>query len=888
MKKYLRFFMAVMLALTAVSYVYAEEDVETSLSNGMKVFIKPMRAAPVVTVSFWIKNGSVYESDGESGFSELVSKMLFANSLNFSNYALAGEIKKLGIKYERCTANDCQAYSLTGSSLDFKRILELGADGFFNSIFTEDDLKRAISETQSEIMQAESDPMTVVDNLMLQEAFTTHPCRRPYYGLNPDYSSANPFIINRYYKRSYSPSNSTLIITGDVDSDLALDEIKRLIEPVKDSGESEVEMPKEPVQVAYREVVKYADIKKVYVSFGWKVPGYNSPDRYALYVVGKMLGGSEDSILWTKEVAGRQTAEYVSATYASSRFESLLQANGITTRSKVQYFIDGVKKNVSNLIDEPISDDFLEEVKKSIINEDTFNCEGVTNSALNYGSFAIVAEPGDAEAFAAGIASVNKDDIRRVTAEYLRDDRLTVAILEAAPIAEDAAPKMMTLENGLKLIMKENHSSPVVAVSCKFSTGALRDTKGMAGQAYFTAEMLNRSLDSDGKGFVKKINKLGSKVSYDVTKDYTDFSMKSVASSFIPSFELFIKMLSNAEMSLEVSKSRDVVESLLKQENENIERQNELNVLKSIYGTNSVAFSDYGKSDDLAKLKKADITDFYKKNYVASGTVISVVGDFYTTELEDFLLASVGKISNSKNSSLKPVEIETYKTDAPVTFRQKKSEKAYIAYISPSINVSNESRLPLELGCRILNNSLRNSFVKADNTGLMSNSVRIANVSYTTDGYFMAKVATVKDNVATAAQLLALEIEAFKMGGIDMLALDAAKAEMIGEYSLKLTDCLSLAKTFSEDEFLGNGFDNYAKYATTVKGITPEQVKNAVKAYMLVDKKYLIGVASDNVSDLIIKDNKLVLKEKESGKTSKESDKDKDNEKSKSKDKSKK
>ena len=41
-----------------------------------------MRAAPVVTISFWVKNGSIYESEGESGFSELVSKMVFPDPAN--------------------------------------------------------------------------------------------------------------------------------------------------------------------------------------------------------------------------------------------------------------------------------------------------------------------------------------------------------------------------------------------------------------------------------------------------------------------------------------------------------------------------------------------------------------------------------------------------------------------------------------------------------------------------------------------------------------------------------------------------------------------------------------------------------------------------------------
>ena len=106
MKLRIKIFLIAVICLISCNIAFAQE--EFVLGNGMRVFVKPMRAAPVVTVSFWVKNGSVYESEGESGFSELVSRLMFVNSLNYSNHGLENEINKLGLKLSKNSSNDCQ------------------------------------------------------------------------------------------------------------------------------------------------------------------------------------------------------------------------------------------------------------------------------------------------------------------------------------------------------------------------------------------------------------------------------------------------------------------------------------------------------------------------------------------------------------------------------------------------------------------------------------------------------------------------------------------------------------------------------------------------------------------------------------------------------------
>ena len=837
MKLHLKIMLITFIAvfcLISCQCVYAQKEIV--LNNGIRVFIKPMRAAPVVTISFWVKNGSIYESEGESGFSELVSKMIFLSSLNFSNHHLESEIKKLGLKVSKNSSNDCQSFSLTGASKNFERILQLGVDGLFKTVFSEKDIKSSILELKNEIQELESRPDVVVHNAMMQEAFAIHPCRRPYYGMNPNFEGADAFILNRFYNKNYTPSNTIIIITGDIDPDSALLSLKKYAEPIKDTNNSLPELPKEITQTSYREVIKYADLQKVYISMGWKLPNVDGSDKYALYVLAKLLGGDEDSILWQRLIKGRQTGEFVCANYEVSRYQGILVISGISSKSKMRYFVDDIRRITNSLFEETVSESVLEGVKKSIINEDVFRREGVEDTALDYGSFAVISEAADADKFEKGIISVNCDDIRRVACEFLRDENLSVAILQAPPVSEDASPVMLTLDNGIKLILKENHAAPVISVSAKFLAGGLKEEKRNAGISTLAGELLVRSLDTDDKPFKSKLEKSGARLSYTANKNYVSINMKAVSSGFIPAFDLFIKMLEKPEFPSAYSKARNVLEKQLEKENSDIVLQNKLNTLRAAFGSSPLTYSDFGKTDDLSKIKRADVIEYYKKNFVASNMVIAVVGDFYASELRDYLLSSLGKLSSNKNSKeVKIPDIESMKTGTPA-FMKNNTDNAHITYISRSIPLNDRNSVALNVACKILENSLKQSFKEADQTGLMASSVEIKNYSFINDGYFEACVMTNKENVATAAQLLNLEVDAFKISNIPSYRIQEAKDALFTEFVLSMTDSMSLADVFSRDEILGLGFDYYTKYNSILSSINMAEIIDAAKEYMLPEK----------------------------------------------------
>ena len=90
--------------------------------------------------------------------------------------------------------------------------------------------------------------------------------------------------------------------------------------------------------------------------------------------------------------------------------------------------------------------------------------------------------------------------------------------------------------------------------------------------------------------------------------------------------------------------------------------------------------------------------------------------------------------------------------------------------------------------------------------------------------------------------------------------LQAAKQNIFTQRAIGFTDNLSLARLYAADEIIGLGFDFYSKYDTVLYSLTVNDVVEAVKEYMLPDKKFAVGVASANSSELTMDGNKLIFK----------------------------
>ena len=79
----------------------------------------------------------------------------------------------------------------------------------------------------SELQGGENDPEQLLDMEVTATAFKVHPYRHPTIGWQSDVETMTREDLFGHYKRYYTPSNATIVIVGDVDTDDALRRVER-------------------------------------------------------------------------------------------------------------------------------------------------------------------------------------------------------------------------------------------------------------------------------------------------------------------------------------------------------------------------------------------------------------------------------------------------------------------------------------------------------------------------------------------------------------------------------------------------------------------------------------------------------------------------------------
>jgi len=532
------------------------------------------------------------------------------------------------------------------------------------------------------------------------------------------------------------------------------------------------------------------------------------------------------------------------AGYYSSQFPMLSQVGGVTSQSKVRPFIEAARKIVYRLHQGEIDEAELEKARQQIIAEDIYDREKAEDQATNYGHFAMLSDVEDADRFVENIRLVTSEDITTVARKYFVDSNLTVARLEPEPPAPDAVPEMITLDNGMRLILKQNNVSPLVAVSFKIAAGGMAEDKREAGLANIVAEMLQRgAAGMTSEEIAARFESMGSRFSVTASKSYVSFDLQCLAENFMPSFELMLNILDRPEFpETELTKLKKQVEDWIKADEDDLYKYTVQGALEALYPDTPIAYSSYGKVDDLKRFRTQDLKEFHKKHYVGSNMVVAIVGDFYTRELKDSLLQSLGRFSQGKANEFKPYKLKDITEPMEVALK-KNREQAQIIYAARTFAANDEKVAPMAIATTILSGSMSSRLFKNLRAkDSLAYSTLAFNVGMANGGYFLASISTAAAKVATATQRLKQEIDVFRDEGFSDEEFEDAKKYLIGQYALTLVDNASMANNYASDELFGKGFDYYRKYAEQINAVSKEQVSEVARSYLLASGSYSLAI----------------------------------------------
>jgi zinc protease len=542
--------------------------------------------------------------------------------------------------------------------LDFLLWMESDRMGHLVGVISQAKLDEQRGVVQNEKRQGENQPYGLAQELITKASYPAgHPYSWTTIGSMEDLNAASLDDVKEWFRTYYGAANATIVVAGDIETETVREKVEKYfgdIPPGPPISRHSVWVAKRSGstrQIA-QDRVPQSRIYKV-----WNMPEFGSIEADHLNLVSDVLAMGKTSRLYKRLVYDEQLATDVSA------FVSLNEIGGqfvIMATARPGKPLADVEKPIDEEVERfvrkgPTSDE-LERVKTSFFAhfirgmERIGGFQGKSDILATYQVFT-----GDADNYKVTLdrtREASADDLRKVAQDWLSDGVYNLEIhpfppYETAKTGVDRSkvpdptvrpevkfPDMhyTNLANGMKVVLAERHTAPLVQFVLQMDAGYASDKLSSPGTAKLAMNMLDEgtkkrtSLQID-----EELARLGAVLSTSSDLDTSSVSLSALKANLDPSLELYADVVLNPAFPESDFKrlQNQQLDAIKREKSE--PTQMALRVLpRFLYGPDhpySNPFTGSGTEQAVAKLTRADLQKFYEAWFKPNNATMIIVGD---------------------------------------------------------------------------------------------------------------------------------------------------------------------------------------------------------------------------------------------------------------------
>lgn len=645
------------------------------LPNGLTVLVHEDHSVPIVAVNVWYHVGSRDERRGRTGFAHLFEHFFFNGSQNYP-HGFREAMDDLGANNRNGTTNTDRTNffeDVPVSALERTLYLEADRMGFLAANINQEMLERERGVVQNEKRQGENQPYGRSFERLLQVMYPySHPYNWSTIGSMDDLQAAKLEDVKAWYATYYGPNNAVLALAGDI----TVEQAKALttkyfgaIPPGPPLPRLEAWVPRLDGDI--RDTMQDR-VPQHRIYRAWPLPPGGARDVHAMELFASVLAGSDSAPLDRRLVFETQLATSVGAFVNDGELAST--------------FI--VTVNVKPGADPVAAERELDATLAALLKQGPAPADlqrartrflaGFARGIERLGGFGgrsdVLAESqtyhGDSEAYLQrlrDLAGLSPGQVQATAQTWLRGhhatlvvepfpklaagrdtfDRTALPALGAPP--KVAFPRMQraTLSNGMKVVLLERHSAPLVSMALAVDAGASADPATAPGTSRFALDLfLKGTTTRDAFRIADERDALGATLGTGNSLDQSFVYMTALRANLGGSLDLLADVARNPAF------PQDMVDLQRKQQLAAIEQQRanpggavQRLLPPLLYG----AEHPYGRPGgslgtvaSVSALQRDALLDWHRRWFVPSNTTLVVAGDIDLSTLMPELERSFG------------------------------------------------------------------------------------------------------------------------------------------------------------------------------------------------------------------------------------------------------
>ncbi len=436
------------------------------------------------------------------------------------------------------------------------------------------------------------------------------------------------------------------------------------------------------------------------------------------------------------------------------------------------------------------------------------------------------------------------------------------------PLAAGATVTERTLENGLKVIVKEDHRAPVAVAQIWYKVGSSYEHIGLTGISHVLEHLMFKGTEQVGPGeFSRRISAQGGSENAFTGLDYTAYFQQLAADRLAISFELEADRMRHLQFdAAEFDKERKVVieERRLRTEDQPSALTQE-QFMATAFQVNPYHNPVIGWLDDLEALTVEDMRVWYHTWYAPNNATLVVAGDVQPEAI--FALAEkwYGPLEPSTIAPPKPRREPEQRGERRVTVKAvAELPTLYMGYQGLNLKSAKApwKAYALELLAYILDGGdsarLSRELVRGQQ---IAASVSTGNDLYTahTGLFTFTAVPTQGHTVAELELALRAQVARLREELVDPAELARIKAQLKASKVFERDSVFYQAMQIGQLETVGLDWRLGEEYLDQIAALTPEQLREAAREF-LVDERLTVAIL-EPVSITPAPDTSLVQRE---------------------------
>lgn len=435
---------------------------------------------------------------------------------------------------------------------------------------------------------------------------------------------------------------------------------------------------------------------------------------------------------------------------------------------------------------------------------------------------------------------------------------VTVARCFAAP-ADDGvlrlpSYKKVKLQNGLTLMLMEQHEVPVISFTVLVRSGSVADPAGKEGLASLTAGLLRKGTATRSADQLSaELDFIGGLLGAGATFDYTTVTAEFIKKDLGKGLDLLTDTLLNPTF------PESEVAKLVKQRIDGLKaaKDRAQAVIGSyyesyLYGDHPYGRPPGGSERSLATASRDDIVKLYQDHYRPGATIMAVAGDFSTIEMERMLKERFSPWTGNPPTPAAVPEKKPAQGRRLLLVDKPDSTQTFYTIGNLGISRTNPDRVFID----VVNTIFGGRFTSMLNTELrvktgLTYGARSWFSERKAPGPFAISTFTRNETTEKAIDMTLEVLKRLHEKGISDEELKSAKNYVKGQFPPDIETTDQLAALIAQLEFYGLDEKEVSGYYAKVDSMTVADASRIIKRYFpLEDLVFVLIGKSDEIRDI--------------------------------------